>query len=224
MTKTLTEVFDYSKLPEDDASKLKCLAGEFNREKPKIAERLAAQAEAVYEANKLFSQKKTGMFGAWVRAELRIARSWAADLRSAWEECGRQKEVFVRQCTNEGVKKIAHKKRTKRKKSVKQKCEQCVCKKCGSKWTWRAAKFEKPLISEVASYVREKGYTFDPDYFWHFHESKGWIVGNVPMSNWKSACYTFEQNQAKFGNGKPDDEYNQPDISVGRHPEPEPRI
>jgi hypothetical protein len=57
---------------------------------------------------------------------------------------------------------------------------------------------KKPTIEEVVAYCKEKGYTFDPEYFFHYHESRGWMIGKCPMKNWHSACVTFQKNQDRW--------------------------
>ena len=54
--------------------------------------------------------------------------------------------------------------------------------------------FVKPTLQEVAAYVGEKNYKFDPEAFWNFYESKGWKVGRVSMKSWKSACVTWQKS------------------------------
>ena len=54
-------------------------------------------------------------------------------------------------------------------------------------------KFVKPTVEEVAKYIRDNGYTFDPEAFWNFYESKGWRVGNHVMKSWTSACVTWQK-------------------------------
>ena len=54
-------------------------------------------------------------------------------------------------------------------------------------------KFVKPTVEAVAAHIREKGYTFDPEAFWNFYESKGWRVGNHVMKSWTSACVTWQK-------------------------------
>jgi hypothetical protein len=66
--------------------------------------------------------------------------------------------------------------------------------------------FTKPTVSEVAAYVREKGYAFDPEAFVAHYESNGWRVGGrAAMRDWKAACVTWqkrrdEEARAKSGN------------------------
>ena len=56
-------------------------------------------------------------------------------------------------------------------------------------------RFVKPTVDEVAAYIKEKGYKFDPDAFWNFYESKGWRVGRNPMKSWKAACTTWNERE-----------------------------
>lgn len=62
------------------------------------------------------------------------------------------------------------------------------------------AKFTPPTDEDVAAYVSEKGYHFDPAQFVSFYQSKGWRVGNEPMKDWRAACRTWEQRwKEKYG-------------------------
>ena len=54
--------------------------------------------------------------------------------------------------------------------------------------------FRKPTVEEVAAHVAEKGYTFDPEAFWYFYESKGWRVGSHVLKSWQAACVTWQKN------------------------------
>lgn len=53
-------------------------------------------------------------------------------------------------------------------------------------------KFTPPTDAEVAAYVTEKGYHFNPELFVPFYQSKGWMVGKNPMKDWKASCRTWE--------------------------------
>ena len=55
------------------------------------------------------------------------------------------------------------------------------------------ARFVKPTVEEVAAYIKAKGYAFDAEQFWSYYESKGWLVGRVPMKSWQSACVTWQK-------------------------------
>ena len=53
--------------------------------------------------------------------------------------------------------------------------------------------FQKPSVSEVAEFCRERNNGIDPEEFVAFYESKGWMVGRNPMKDWKSAVITWEK-------------------------------
>lgn len=59
----------------------------------------------------------------------------------------------------------------------------------------RTKKFEKPSIEEIANYCNEKSYNIDPEQFFSFYESKGWVVGKSPMKDWKAAVKTWVKRQ-----------------------------
>ena len=54
------------------------------------------------------------------------------------------------------------------------------------------AKFVPPSLEEITAYLNEKGSTIDPEAFWAFYESKGWMVGKNKMKSWKAAVRTWE--------------------------------
>lgn len=56
-------------------------------------------------------------------------------------------------------------------------------------------RFAPPSVDEVRAYCSEKGYTFDPEAFVAFYESKGWKVGRNPMRSWQAACTTWQKRQ-----------------------------
>jgi hypothetical protein len=58
-------------------------------------------------------------------------------------------------------------------------------------------RFVKPALAEVEEFVSAKGYTFNPEAFWSYYEAVGWKVGSKPMKNWKAACSTWQQREAK---------------------------
>jgi hypothetical protein len=59
------------------------------------------------------------------------------------------------------------------------------------------ARFVKPTVEEVAACIKAKGYTFDAEQFWSYYESKGWLVGKVPMKSWQSACVTWQKAESR---------------------------
>jgi hypothetical protein len=56
-------------------------------------------------------------------------------------------------------------------------------------------RFKPPTLQEVRDYCLEKGYTFDPELFVAYYESKGWKVGIAPMKKWQAACATFQKRE-----------------------------
>ena len=56
-------------------------------------------------------------------------------------------------------------------------------------------KFQKPSIEEIRSYCQERGNQVDPEKFFNFYESKGWLIGKSPMKDWKAAVRTWEQRR-----------------------------
>ena len=59
----------------------------------------------------------------------------------------------------------------------------------------KVRRFTPPSVDEVRAYCAEKGYTFDPEAFVAFYESKGWKVGRNPMKSWQAACTTWQKRQ-----------------------------
>ena len=49
----------------------------------------------------------------------------------------------------------------------------------------------------MAEYCRERNNGIDPEEFWAFYESKGWMVGKSPMKDWKAAIITWEKSKKK---------------------------
>lgn len=64
-----------------------------------------------------------------------------------------------------------------------------------TKQTRRPAKFTPPTDEEVAAYVTEKGYHFNPAEFVPFYQMRGWkMKGGEPMKDWKAGCRYWETN------------------------------
>lgn len=64
-------------------------------------------------------------------------------------------------------------------------------------------RFVKPSIEEVADYCRERGNAVDPERFWNFYESKGWMVGKSKMKDWKACVRTWEKPDQRQEQQKP---------------------
>lgn len=68
--------------------------------------------------------------------------------------------------------------------------------------------FIKPTVDDVRAYCEENGYKINPNEFVDFYESKGWLVGKVPMKDWRAAVRTWaskdrQENPAKYTEEKP---------------------
>ena len=55
--------------------------------------------------------------------------------------------------------------------------------------------FHKPSVEEIRLYCQERNNSVDPEKFFNFYESKGWVVGKSPMKDWKAAVRTWEQRK-----------------------------
>ena len=54
-------------------------------------------------------------------------------------------------------------------------------------------RFVKPSIEEIRAYCTERGNSIDPDNFFDYYESKGWMIGKNHMKDWKAAVRTWER-------------------------------
>tara|TARA_R110001592_G_scaffold8486_2_gene46353 strand:+ start:6396 stop:7037 length:642 start_codon:yes stop_codon:yes gene_type:complete len=69
--------------------------------------------------------------------------------------------------------------------------------------------FKKPSIIEIKNYCDERNNTIDAEAFYHFYESKGWVVGKDKMKSWKSCIITWEKsNKQKTSMSKLDSQIN----------------
>ena len=59
----------------------------------------------------------------------------------------------------------------------------------------KTVKFIPPTDEEVAAYVVEKGYHFNPAEFVPFYQTRGWkMKGGESMKDWKAGCRYWETN------------------------------
>lgn len=58
-----------------------------------------------------------------------------------------------------------------------------------------SSRFQKPSLDDIRQYCQERGNQVDPEKFFNFYESKGWVVGKSPMKDWKAAVRTWEQRR-----------------------------
>lgn len=62
--------------------------------------------------------------------------------------------------------------------------------------------FDVPKLENIKKYVEENKFTVDPNQFYDFYQSKGWMVGKNKMKDWKASVRTWER-QNKVTNLKP---------------------
>jgi hypothetical protein len=69
----------------------------------------------------------------------------------------------------------------------------------------RAKKMRIPTVAECVEHGKTIGVSADDsEHFHNYHTSRGWVVGNHPMRDWKAAMQTWKRNGSLFG-AKPDD-------------------
>jgi len=66
-----------------------------------------------------------------------------------------------------------------------------------------------PTVLEIKEYCTERKNNVNPNKFYDFYESKGWLVGKNKMKNWKAAIRTWESSS----NNKPTPEEEQARIT-----------
>ena len=58
-----------------------------------------------------------------------------------------------------------------------------------------SSRFQKPSIDEIRQYCISRNNSVDPEQFFNFYESKGWIIGRSPMKDWRAAVRTWEKRE-----------------------------
>ena len=59
-------------------------------------------------------------------------------------------------------------------------------------------RFQKPSLEDVREYCSIRSNNVDPEQFFNFYESKGWLVGKTPMKDWKAAIRTWEKREKEI--------------------------
>lgn len=72
-------------------------------------------------------------------------------------------------------------------------------------------RFITPTLEEISEYCKERNNSVDPQRFFDYYESKGWVVGKTKMKDWKAAVRTWERNN--FSDSKPKQAYKPNDES-----------
>lgn len=58
--------------------------------------------------------------------------------------------------------------------------------------------FQKPTLEDVRAYCISRSNKVDPEQFFNFYESKGWVVGKSPMKDWRAAVRTWEKREKEI--------------------------
>lgn len=56
-------------------------------------------------------------------------------------------------------------------------------------------RFQKPSLEDVRAYCIGRSNKVDPEQFYDFYESKGWMVGKSPMKDWRASVRTWEKRE-----------------------------
>lgn len=65
-------------------------------------------------------------------------------------------------------------------------------------------RFVPPTVDEVRAYCEERGNSIDAESFVDYYTSTGWMVGKKPMKDWKASVRTWERNERRQDNARPD--------------------
>jgi DNA-binding MarR family transcriptional regulator len=57
------------------------------------------------------------------------------------------------------------------------------------------APFNKPTLTEITEYCQSRDNSIDPELFFNFYESNGWMRGGQQMQNWKMAVIAWEKRE-----------------------------
>lgn len=58
--------------------------------------------------------------------------------------------------------------------------------------------FQKPSLDEIRQYCISRSNKVNPEQFFNFYESKGWMVGKTPMRDWRAAIRTWEKREKEI--------------------------
>lgn len=65
------------------------------------------------------------------------------------------------------------------------------------------SKFAPPTLEEITQYCEERKNAINPQQFFDFYTSKGWVIGKVKMKDWKASVRTWERNTYQSGSKTP---------------------
>ena len=58
--------------------------------------------------------------------------------------------------------------------------------------------FQKPSLDDIREYCISRGNQVDPEQFFNFYESKGWMVGRSHMKDWRASVRTWEKREKEI--------------------------
>lgn len=67
----------------------------------------------------------------------------------------------------------------------------------------KSKRFIPPSVQEIREYVTEMDYPVDPERFFDYYETRGWIAGKTKMKDWKAAVRLWARNQRESVAEKP---------------------
>jgi len=70
------------------------------------------------------------------------------------------------------------------------------------KYKKKNCRFLPPSFLEIQGYCNERKNNIDPQHFYDFYESKGWMIGSNKMKNWQAAIRTWEKMNFSSNNFK----------------------
>lgn len=63
-----------------------------------------------------------------------------------------------------------------------------------------ASRFSPPSVDEIRAYCAERGNSVDPERFFDYYESNGWMIGGKSkMKDWRAALRGWEKRQGSYG-------------------------
>ena len=72
---------------------------------------------------------------------------------------------------------------------------QCNADVTPSNVTPKTKRFIRPSVAEIREYVTEMDYPVDPERFFDYYESNGWMAGKNKMKDWKAAVRLWVRNR-----------------------------
>ena len=56
-------------------------------------------------------------------------------------------------------------------------------------------RFTKPTVEEIRDFITENHFSINPEDFYDYYESNGWMVGRSKMKDWKATVRRWERNR-----------------------------